>query len=278
MSEYYNSRRTRNLFDPGSKEPFKLSRSKIDLFTECPRCFYLDARLGVGRPRGPAFTLNVAVDHLMKKEFDIHRAAESVHPLLESYGVKCIPFSHKDLEEWRENFKGIRYLHEPTNLLITGAIDDVWKDTKGEIVIVDYKATSKEGRLEKLEDSKWNNQYRRQMEIYQWLFRQNGFKVSDTGYFVYVNGKKDKEAFDGKLEFDVTLIPHKGSDEWIEKTLSEVKKCLVDERIPKGASECDFCSYVDSLGEVLRQNIKEMESKKVSKQKKDKTESSSTLF
>jgi len=26
----------------------------------------------------------------------------------------------------RENFKGVRYLHESTNLLITGAIDDLW--------------------------------------------------------------------------------------------------------------------------------------------------------
>lgn len=42
MSEYYNSNRTKNLFDPKSKTPFKLSRSKIDLFLNCPRYFYLD--------------------------------------------------------------------------------------------------------------------------------------------------------------------------------------------------------------------------------------------
>ncbi len=48
MSDYYNPQRTRNLYDPASKEPFRLSRSKIDLFLECARCFYLDRRLGVG--------------------------------------------------------------------------------------------------------------------------------------------------------------------------------------------------------------------------------------
>ena len=74
MPKYYNPKRTKNIYDPASKNPFKLSRSKIDLFLECPRCFYLHRRLGVGRPPGYPFTLNVAVDALLKKEFDIHRA------------------------------------------------------------------------------------------------------------------------------------------------------------------------------------------------------------
>lgn len=32
MSEYYNSKRTKNLYDPKSTEPVKSSRSKIGLF------------------------------------------------------------------------------------------------------------------------------------------------------------------------------------------------------------------------------------------------------
>ena len=57
---------------------WKLSRSKIDLFVECPRCFYLDNKLGVSRPKGPSFTLNIAVDALLKREFDTHRAHKTV--------------------------------------------------------------------------------------------------------------------------------------------------------------------------------------------------------
>ncbi|EKE12188.1 MAG: hypothetical protein ACD_13C00277G0004, partial [uncultured bacterium] len=49
MSEYYNANKTYNLYEPNSAKSFKLSRSKIDLFLECPRCFYLDRRLGIGR-------------------------------------------------------------------------------------------------------------------------------------------------------------------------------------------------------------------------------------
>src|SRR3989338_7282587 len=129
MSQYYNSQRSRNLFDPKSKEPFKLSRSKIDLFLECPRCFYLDRRLGVGRPPGFPFNLNSAVDALLKKEFDIYRAKGATHPLIEKYGVNARPIPHKDLDSWRENFVGVQFLHKKTGLLITGAIDDLWVTT-----------------------------------------------------------------------------------------------------------------------------------------------------
>ena len=184
MSEYYNSKRTKGFYEPDSNEPFKLSRSKLEMFLECPRCFYLDRRLGVGRPPGYHFSLNSAVDTLLKKEFDIHRAKNQKHPLIEKYGVDAVPVAHKNLDLWRHNFTGVQYFHEPTNLLITGAIDDLWQNSKGEYIVVDYKATSKNEKIEAL-DKAWQDGYKRQMEIYQWLLRKNGFKVSDTGYFVY---------------------------------------------------------------------------------------------
>src|SRR3989338_5049776 len=140
MSQYYNPQRTSRMYTPDSSEPFKLSRSKINLFLNCPRCFYLDRCLGVGRPPGFPFALNSAVDHLLKLEFDIHRAAGTKHPLIEKYGVDATPVAHKGLDQWRHNFTGIQYLLKPTNLMITGAIDDLWQNSKGEYIVVDYKA------------------------------------------------------------------------------------------------------------------------------------------
>jgi len=246
MSQYYNSQRTKNLYDPNLKDPFRVSRSKIDLFLECPRCFYLDRKLGIGRPPGFPFNLNSAVDTLLKQEFDIYRAKGAKHPFMETYKIDAVPFKHEKLEEWRDaRTRGITYLHKPTNLLITGGIDDVWVNPKGELIIVDYKATSKNGEVSL--DAEWQIAYKRQMEIYQWLFRQNGFKVSNTGYFVYCNGKTDVKAFDGKLEFDVTLIPYQGNDSWIEKTIFNLHKCLNSDEIPKADPDCDYCSYIESV-------------------------------
>ncbi len=247
MSEYYSGKRTRGIFEPvryGSGqggEPFKLSRSKIELFLECPLCFYLDRRLGVGRPPGFPFSLNAAVDLLLKKEFDMHRAKGEPHPLMKAYKLEAVPFNHPELEKWRENFVGVQHLHSPTNLLITGAVDDVWVNQAGELIVVDYKATAKDSEVNL--DADWQQSYKNQMEIYQWLLRQNGFKVSKTGYFVYVNGKRDAAAFDARLEFDVKLIPYTGNDTWIEPKLAEIKQCLLSDHLPTAAAACDYCVY-----------------------------------
>ena len=246
MSEYYNSQRVNGLYEPGSKYAFRLSRSKIDLFLNCPRCFYLDRRLGVARPPGFPFSLNSAVDALLKREFDIYRAKGMKHPLIEKYGIDALPIPHKDLDKWRDNFTGIQYLHEPTNFLISGAIDDLWQNSKNEFIVVDYKATAKKEEITKL-DKGWQKAYKRQMEIYQWLLRQNGYKVSDAGYFVYCNGIADAEAFNQKLEFRVTLIPYIGNDSWIEKTIFDIHKCLNNDKIPEPNPDCDYCSYVNSI-------------------------------
>src|SRR3989338_7590228 len=246
MSEYYTPQRTKGLYESDSADSFKLSRSKIDLFLQCPRCFYLDRKLGVGRPPGFPFALNSAVDALLKKEFDIHRADGSQHPLLAKYGVDARPVAHEDLDKWRTNFTGVQYLHKPTNLLITGAIDDLWQNSKGEYIVVDYKSTSKAEEITVL-DKDWQDGYKRQMEVYQWLLRQNGYKVSDTGYFVYCNGKTNWQAFDAKLEFDITLIAYKGDSSWVEKTLTNIHKCLNSDKIPAANPNCDYCAYVRAL-------------------------------
>ncbi|OGY48911.1 MAG: hypothetical protein A3D39_01075 [Candidatus Buchananbacteria bacterium RIFCSPHIGHO2_02_FULL_39_17] len=230
------------MFDPKSLFPFKLSRSKIDLFLNCPRCFYLDRRCGIAQPPGFPFSLNTAVDTLLKKEFDIHRAKGESHPLMKTYGVDAIPYDHPKLNEWRDALRaGIQFLHKKTNLLITGGVDDIWITPKKELIIVDYKATAKSREVNL--DADWQIGYKRQMEIYQWLFRQNNFKVSDVGYFVYVNGKTDAKAFDAKLEFDVKLIPYTGDDSWVQNSIIDAHKCLLSDKLPKAAMDCDFCAY-----------------------------------
>jgi RecB family exonuclease len=161
---------------------------------------------------------------------------------MHAYGLKdVIPYSHEDLDIWRSNFKGIRFHHGASNLIVSGAIDDVWTTSKGELIIVDYKSTSKEEKVSL--DKEWQIGYKRQMEVYQWLFRQNGFDVSSIGYFVYCNGKTDREAFDAKLDFDIDLIPYKGDDSWIPEALAKIRECLQGEKLPEPAEKCDFCAY-----------------------------------
>lgn len=208
---------------------------------ECPRCFYFDNKLGTARPPGYPFNLNSAVDNLFKNEFDHYRREQKPHPLMGQYGIDAVPFQHEKMDIWRDNFKGVEKKDEGTGFTVSGAIDDVWVNKEGELLVVDYKSTSKDAEITL--DADWQIGYKRQMEVYQWLLRQNGFTVSDTGYFVYANGNKNKEAFNNVLEFTTTIIPYTGNSSWVDDVLLEIKKTLDQEKMPRAGEDCDYCKY-----------------------------------
>lgn len=246
----YSPPRKRNLYDPKAKDPFKLSRSRIEGFMRCRRCFYLDRRLGIDLPPTPAFTLNSAVDALLKREFDGYRDRAEAHPIMLENGVKAVPFQHAELDKWRANFTGIQFHHQESNLLLFGAVDDIWVNQDGELIVVDYKATAKAEDVQL--NSKWHEGYKRQAEIYQWLLRSNGFKVYSTAYFLYCNGDAGKPSFNRRLEFRVQLLPHLGKTEWIEPMIMEIYTCLHSDTLPESNAECDYCSYRKAVRQVER--------------------------
>lgn len=190
--------------------------------------------------------LNSAVDELLKNEFDSYRSKGEQHPWQIEFKVPAKPFAHKDLDKWRHTFTGVQTVHKPTNLLIFGAVDDVWITEKGELIVVDYKATAKDKEITDLDPlGGWHDSYRRQMEVYQWLLRQNGFEVSNTGYFVYANGIAKNPSFENKLEFRTNIFPYVGDATWVEPTLKEIKACL-EADMPVNAEACEHCNYVAS--------------------------------
>lgn len=254
-------------YQPGQAAPFKVSRSKIELFMQCPRCFWLDVRLKIKRPDGPPFNINKAIDELFKKEFDSYRLKGEPHPLMVEFGVQAIPYMHDSIDVWRETFTGVVTIHKPTNLHVFGAVDDLWVNDKNEVIVVDYKATAKDRDVSI--DSDWQISYKRQMEVYQWLLRQNGLTVSDTGYFVYANGRLDLDGFNNRVEFRTKIIPYTGNDAWVEPTLAKMKLCMdSDEMPPIGDSlmggVCDFCAYARARTELTLKAVQ-------SKQKTKKT-------
>ena len=229
---------------------------------QCPRCFWLDARLKITRPSSPPFQINKAIDELLKKEFDSYRLKGEPHPMMIEFGIKAKPYAHDDLDKWRENFVGVFTLHQPTNLHVFGAVDDLWVTDGGELIVVDYKATAKASEVSL--DAAWQVSYKRQMEVYQWLLRQNGFMVSNTGYFVYTNGRLDLDGFYNKVEFRTKVISYTGSDDWVEPTIIKMKECMEGSMPPVGESAmggpCEFCSYARARTELT---LKELQAAQV---------------
>lgn len=244
---------------PGQSAAFKVSRSKIELFMQCPRCFWLDVRLKITRPSSPPFNINKTIDELYKKEFDHYRTAGEPHPIMTANKLDVLPLQHKQLDQWRNTFVGVHTLHKPTNLHVFGGVDDLWVKPDGEVIVVDYKATSKDRDVSI--DSDWQISYKRQLEVYQWLLRQNELPVSNTGYFVYTNARMDLESFDDKLEFRTKLIPYTGSDSWVEPTLFKMKTCMDSDDMPPVGDHimggpCEFCTYARARTELTIRALK----------------------
>jgi len=253
MAEYrkqYNPNRSAEWNYGGTK--WRLSRSKIDFYLECPRCFYLDNKLGTKRPSFPSFNLNIAVDELFKKEFDTYRTKQTPHPIMEEYKIDAVPYAHETMDSWRDAFVGIEYMEPETRLVVSGAIDDLWVTKDGTLIIVDYKSTSKEGTITSLTDSPWDKQYTRQLGMYRWLFEKNGFTVDSSGYLVYANADKAQASFSDQLIFETTLVTVPTDTDWILPTLRDIKTCLEADTLPTVGENCEFCPYREACGKKLQ--------------------------
>ena len=93
----------KKLYISNQNEPFELSRSKVDLFLKCPRCFYLDRSEAyrIARPSDPMSKLPDAVDRVLKNEFDGYRAKQESHPYMKDHKIDAVPFQHESiLAEW----------------------------------------------------------------------------------------------------------------------------------------------------------------------------------
>lgn len=174
---------------------------------------------------------------------------------MKKFNINAIPYTHPDLEHWRDSLRGgLQYFHQETNLIISGGIDDIWCDREGWLVVVDYKATSKQGKVGL--DADWQMGYKRQMEIYQWLLRRMGHRVSDTGYFVYCNGDSSAPKFEKRLEFEIDILAYSGNDAWIEDCLYEIKRVLNQNIVPPPSEACDHCAYTRAITKNIEKTSK----------------------
>ena len=242
------------LYQRGTNSVFKLSRSKLNQFVECQRFFYLDRVKGLKEPSMPKWTLNSAVDTLLKKEFDIYRILKKPHPIMLEQNLNFIPFEHEDLNKWRDSLRGgISFIDTDTNLEIYGGIDDLWFDKdKEELVVVDYKTQSSATPVEVQSylNNPFHQSYKLQMDIYVYILQQMGkklnFNVSNRTFFLVYNAEKSFNKFDNKLNFTAKLIPYEVNTSKLKNLITEVKKVLESEVIPNLNTNCEKCMYLEA--------------------------------
>ncbi len=235
----------KNIYKTNSDLPFRINRTKIDLFFDCKRCFFLDQKHGIRRPHGTPLVLNNKIVDDFKKELNECRIKQKVHPEIMKLKKQFIPLFHSKLDDWRSSFKGARFLHNTTNLVLSGIIDDIWTNPLTQLnhaIII--KSTSKSEKINI--DNIWHG-YWRQLSLYSFLLNKNTLQMSKTGIFLYINAKSDS---DHKIIFNLNYFEKILDYNWIEPTISEIYKTLNDNKIPEKKYNCKFCNYYSNIKRI----------------------------
>ena len=239
----------KNIYDNKTKNPFKISRTKIDLFFDCKRCFFLDQKFGIRRPHGTPLVINNKIINNFKQELKECREQKKVHPKILKLNRNFIPLNSTKLFEWSNSFKGVRHLHKESNFLLYGIIDDIWYDShnkKNHLVII--KTTSKDDTLN--HNSIWPG-YWRQLSFYSFLVQKNGIDTSKTGIFIYINtGKNSKDFSNVNISFNIDIFEKILDFSWIETTIVEIYQMLNNSKIPEKSHNCKFCKYYFNIKQI----------------------------
>jgi len=210
-----------------------LSSSKLNLFQECPLCFWLSEVKGVHRPQGPFSSLPNGLDRLIKEYFDKYRVLGKVPPELEGK-VEGKPFSDQALmDKWRNWKTGLSYTDDVLNAVLFGALDECF--VKGDYYIpVDYKTRG----FDLKEDS--TSYYQTQLDCYTLLLEKCGYPTPSFGYLIYYIPQKVEE--NGLIKFRIEPQKMETNSQRAYEVFAKALQ-LIANPAPASHSGCQFCSW-----------------------------------
>lgn len=209
----------------------KISRSQIERFIECPRCFWLEAKHKIKRPEGiKGGYIGSKYDSKLKSFFDNLRLNGGVLEELNNHNLTLFPDLEK-LKIWRN--KGIEFYHKEHGFIYYGRIDDLLITKEGFLAPFDYKVTiSQELKIYEYE--------KRQLEIYSYLFNKIGMDVSDIGviYKIKVDIDENFEKIEER-KFFIEKISYSIYDDILEN----LKEIYFSEKEPEPNQKCEYCKW-----------------------------------
>lgn len=210
-----------------------LSPSSLNLFLECPRCFWLAQNRGIHRPSGAFPSLPGGIDSVLKKYFDKFRKKGELPPEIKGKMKGKLLADEKLLSKWRNNRIGIRFHDDNLNAELMGALDDCLIDDDSYIP-VDYKTR---GWLAKNDSHKY---YQNQLNVYTLLLEKNGYKHKKFAYLLFYSPKE--VIGEGKILFDVEPRQVAVEPEEGHRVFETAVKTLRGS-MPKFHSACQFCAW-----------------------------------
>jgi CRISPR/Cas system-associated exonuclease Cas4 (RecB family) len=208
----------------------KLSPSSLNLFLECPRCFWLYVNKGMKRPSIPVATITTGLDNVLKEYCNLYRAKGILPPILEGK-VPGKLISQLANKGWLE------FIDHKNDARLIGYLDECLDLGNNFYAALDHKT-----RGSKPEKTHRAHQF--QMDAYTFLLEQNNFPTKKVAYLVYYIpvAVASKEA----IEFIVFVSEVKTDPERAKKIFSEAAAVL-KQAIPGADKDCAFCQWTSTV-------------------------------
>ncbi len=214
---------------PRGQGPTKLSPSSLNLLRECPRCFWLQVKQKVRRPRSPFPTLPSSLDRLVKAACLPFRDTDRLPPFLAAAGLAG-RLVHPALKAWQE---------PETGLVVSGFLDECLEVPGQGFAPVDHKTRGT--KAERVHPS-----YEVQLDIYALMLQGNGRPLLGNGYLVYYIPGEQWDPATG-LQFIVDVQKVAVAPRRALALVQEAKRVLDLSQMPDPSERCDYCRWA---GEV----------------------------
>jgi hypothetical protein len=214
-----------------------LSPTSINLYRECPRCFWLQVNKKIKRPEGPFPSLPGGMDLILKRHFDAHRMRGTLPEDLQ--GIAGSLFQDMEhLSVWRNNLRGLRYTNPESKVTLMGALDDLLVTPEGLYVPLDFKTRGYPPK------ETTPSYYQHQMDLYTYLLQKNGYQTAGHAYLLFYHPKEI--IISGNVEFYIDPVKVVTSPERAEQLFSRCVCTLLND-IPEPTADCKFCSWMNSV-------------------------------
>lgn len=217
-----------------------ISASKLNLFLECPKCYWLQEVKKISRPRGIIASLMGGMDRVIKDWYDNHRPTLPIEVQGAIEGT-LYPDLNK-LKQWRNWRSGLSCIVDNRVKLI-GALDDLIVQGEADSTLhIPFDIKTK-GYEPKTDGSEY---YQNQLDCYSLLLSSNGMKAADFSYLAYyhpfnTNGFDVSQDVIG-IYFKVKVFKLETNPKRAKETILKALDCLSGPE-PTETPGCEYCRY-----------------------------------
>lgn len=206
-----------------------LSHTGIEGLERCPRCFWLQYIKGIYQPEGIVSRLANRFDKVLKNYFNSFRGSNELPPMIEG----------KIKGALQNPFQEIYFVRINDKYGFKGLLDECIIGENGEHMPLDFKTSSSDPRGRQILSA-----YQSQIDAYLFVLKQNGKKIADFGYLMYVYPEEGQKLHEG---FPMVIHLEKLKGDPI-RTSEKISKAIdvLEGPMPNSSPTCPFCQYIEA--------------------------------